>query len=179
MTDLARTYGGSLYELAAEEKLGGRILAELDACAKIFAENPEYIKLLSTPSVTKEERRNAVDESLGGSVHPYVAGFLKLLVDRGAVREFADCARAYRERYNEDNGILEVTAYTAVELKPETRKRLVEKLARVFGKKIELRAVVDPSLLGGMRLECGGRRIDGTVKDRLDRIGRGLRETVL
>ncbi len=179
MTDFARTYGGSLYELARDEGLTGKILPELELCRRILEETPEYMRLLSTPALTKEARRRAVDESFGPQVHPYLAGFMKLLVDRNSIREFPGCVRAFRERYNEDNGILEVTATTAVELTDAAREKLIKKLAGMFGKRIVLEARVDPAVLGGMRLECAGRRYDGTVRDRLDRIERGLRETVL
>ncbi len=179
MTDFARIYGGSLYELARDEKLSGEILSELDACAKVFSETPEYMRLLSTPALAKEARRKAVDESFGAQGHPYLAGFMKLLVDRGEIRQFPGCVRAYRERYNEDNGILEVTATTAVEMTKAAREKLLAKLGGMFGKKIVLETKIDPGVLGGMRLECAGKRYDGTVRDRLDRIERGLHETVL
>lgn len=179
MTDFARTYGGSLYELARDEGLTGRLLPELELCAGVFSENPEYMRLLATPALTKEARRCAVDESFGVQVHPYLTGFMKLLVDRGEIRQFPGCVRAFRERYNEDNGILEVTVTTAVALTDGAREKLVTKLSQMFAKKIKLTPRVDPAVLGGMRLECAGKRYDGTVRDRLDRIERGLRETVL
>ncbi len=179
MTDFARIYGGSLYELALEEGLTGELLSQLELCAGILEGTPEYTRFLSTPAVTKEARRAAVDESFGAQAHPYVTGFMKLLVDRGRAREFSGCVRAFRERYNEDNGILEVTVTTAVALTEPVRKKLLEKLTGLFGKKIVLEEKTDPDVLGGMRLECAGKRYDGTVRDRLDRIQRGLRETVL
>ncbi len=179
MTELARTYGGALYELAREERLSEGLLGELDMCVKLLEDNPAYARLLSTPSVSKEERRELIKSAFSGRVHVYVESFLKLLVDRDAVGELSGCARAYRMRYNEDNGILEVTATAAVDLDKTVREKLTARLREVFGKKIVLTVTVDPSVLGGMRLECAGRRYDGTVKDRLARIERGLRETVL
>ena len=179
MTDFARIYGGSLYELARDEGLTGELLSQLETCAGILEGTPEYTRFLSTPAVTKEARRAAVDESFGAQAHPYVTGFMKLLVDRGQVREFPGCVRVFRERYNEDNGILEVTVTTASALTDPAREKLLKKLTAMFGKKIVLKAKTDPGVLGGMRLECAGKRYDGTVRDRLDRIERGLRETVL
>ena len=179
MTEFARAYGGALYELALEEGLTAQLMSQLDVCADILARTPEYMRLLSAPSLTKETRRQAVDESFGSQVHPYLAGFLKLLVDRGGLRQFPGCVRAFRERYNQDNGILEVTVTTAVELSEPACRKLLAKLTDMFGKTILLKKQVDPAVLGGVRLECAGRRYDGTVADRLARIQRGLQETVL
>lgn len=179
MTDKARVYGLALYELARDEGLSEALLFQLDSCEKLFDENPDYVRLLSTPSVTREERRDAVGKALEGGVHTYIVSFLKLLIDREAVREFPGCVQAYRQKYYEDNGILEVTATTAVELSEDAREKLLKKLDVVFGKKLILVCHVDPAVLGGMRLECAGKRYDGTVKDRLQRIEKGLRDTVL
>ncbi len=179
MTEIAKLYGQSLYELAAGEGMAEPILHELDCCAGLFRENPDYVKLLSTPSISKEERRGVLDRAFDGQVHVYVVSFMKLLVDREAIGELPGCVEAYRHRYYEDNGILEVTVTTALKLDDRMREKLLARLDAVFGKRIILKELVDRSVLGGMRLECAGKRYDGTVKDRLDRIEKGLRETVL
>ena len=49
MTKTARVYGGSLYDLAAEEKLDGQIMEQMIAVRQIFRENPGYLKLLGEP----------------------------------------------------------------------------------------------------------------------------------
>ena len=69
MTEIARRYGGSLYDLAAEEGLETRILDELDEAAKLIRDDPEYLRLLSTPSIPKKERCVLLDEAFRGQVH--------------------------------------------------------------------------------------------------------------
>lgn len=54
MTEIARMYGGSLYDLAAEEGLETRILGELDEVSAILKGDPEYLHLLSIPSIPKK-----------------------------------------------------------------------------------------------------------------------------
>ena len=56
MTEFAKLYGGSLYDLAAEEGLDERILGELDETVSLLAANPDYLRLLATPSIPKKER---------------------------------------------------------------------------------------------------------------------------
>ena len=55
-------------------------------------------------------------------------------------------------------------------LDESARSRLQEKLQRVTGKTITLTEKVDPSVLGGLRLDLGGTRLDGTVQGRLERL---------
>lgn len=174
MTEFARMYGGSLYELAAEEGLDERILTELEETAQLFAQNPDYLRLLSTPSVPKKERCALLDEALRGSVHIYVLNFLKLLCERGRLRQLGGCARAYRTRYNSAHGILEAEAVSAIALSDEQAELLRKKLEAVTGKKIALRCRVDAGVLGGIRLDMDGTELDGTVQNRLA----GLRRSI-
>ena len=179
MTETARTYGESLYELARDESLDTRIFGELRMAAGILKENPEYEALLSLPSVPKQERCAALDESFGGRVHPYLLNFMKILVENGTIRQLSGCEQAFRRRYNADHGILEVTAVTAVPLSDALREKLRSRLQEKTGKTIELSTRVDKSVLGGVRLEMDGKRLDGTVKNRLDELQASLRNTVL
>ena len=70
---------------------------------------------------------------------------------------------------------MEVRAVTAVELKPQLRQRLQDKLQQVLGKTVELTCRVDPACMGGVLLELPGRQLDGTVKHRLDALSASLK----
>ena len=174
MTETAKMYGGSLYDLAAEEGLETRILGELDEVQQLLKQNPDYLRLLSTPSIPKKERCGLLDEALRGQVHLYVLNFLKILCENGTLRELPGCARAYRLRYNEAHGILEATAVSAVPLTAEQTRRLHEKLEKVTGRHIDLKTKVEPAVLGGIRLDIEGTELDGTVRSRLA----GLRSSI-
>ena len=137
-----------LYDLAAEEGLDERILGELDGVTALLNGDAEYLHLLSIPSIPKKERCALLDEAFRGQVHLYVLNFMKLLCEKGALRELPGCARAYRLRYNEAHGILEATAVSAVPLTAEQTRRLHEKLEKVTGRHIDLKTKVEPAVLG-------------------------------
>lgn len=174
MTEFAKMYGGSLYDLAAEERADSEILAQLDECVGLLRDNPDYLRLLSTPSLPKKERCGLLDEALRGEIHIYLLNFLKILCERGQLRQLAECARAYRLRYNAAHGILEATAVSAVALTSDQARRLQNKLETVTGKQIDLHCKVDPGVLGGIRLDIDGTELDGTVQSRLS----GLRSSI-
>ena len=179
MTEIARMYGGSLYDLAAEEGLETRILEELDAVADILKQDPEYLHLLSIPSIPKKERCALLDEALRGQVHLYVLNFLKILCEHGTLRELPGCARAYRIRYNAAHGILEATATSAVPLTEEQKTALRQKLEATTGKTIDLTAKVDKAVLGGIRLDIEGTELDGTVHSRLSALRANIASVTL
>ena len=179
MTQTGSVYGEALYDLAGSEGLSEVILKELTVLSQSFATEPDFIRLLGTPSISKQERCQILDDSFRGKVHPYVLSFLKILTEKGYMRHFGDCCEAYRALYNRDNGILPVNAITAVALSDSQRQRLSEKLAAITGKKIELNNRIDPNCLGGIRLDYDGKRLDDTIEHRLAAIGSVLKNTVL
>ena len=179
MTQIANVYAGALYALAKEENSTKALLEQLTVLNASFRQEPEFIRLLSMDNISKEERCQIVDSSFRGKVHPYVLNFMKILTEKGYTRHFADCAKAYRQSYNQDHGILEVTAVTAIALNQDQASRLTEKLAKVTGKTVDLYNRVDPAVLGGVRLDYDGKRLDDTVSHRLESIGALLKNTVL
>lgn len=179
MTEAGSVYGQSLYELAKEESLCGVIAQQLQILQQSFQQEPDFIRLLSSPNLTKAERCQILDDSFRGKVHPYVLNFLKILTEKGYMRYFSDCCDAYTGQYNADNGIVSVTAVTAVALSSAQQDKLSRKLAQITGKEIQLRNRIDPKILGGIRLDYDGKRLDNTVSHRLDTIRDLLKNTVL
>ena len=179
MTQVGSVYGEALYTLALEEGLTTVIGEELSALEQSFRAEPDFIRLLSTPNLSVQERCNILDDSFRGKVQPYVLNFLKILTEKGYMRHFFDCCKAFEESYNRDNGILPVTAITAVSLNPAQAEKLTDKLCQITGKQVKLHNRVDPNVLGGVRLDYDGKRLDDTVSHRLDAVRGLLKNTVL
>ncbi len=179
MTQIGITYGEALYSLAREEQLDEKILSQLTVLNTAFAQDPDFLKLLSSPNLSKQERCQIIDDSFREKVEPYVLNFLKILTEKSYSKHFSDCCKAFRAAYNRDHGILPVTAVTAVPLSDAQSARLAQKLGTITGKTIDLSNRVDPGCLGGVRLSYDGKQLDDTVAHRLDAIGGLLRSTVL
>ena len=179
MTQTGSVYGQALYMLALEESITGKLLSELTVLDRCFRENPDFIRLLASPNLSKPERIALLDESFRGKVHAYVLNFLKILTEKGYMKHFSDCCAAFEDHYNQDNGILPVTAITAVPLTPAQAEKLTGKLSRTTGKQVKLLCKVDPAVLGGVRLDYDGKRLDDTVSHRMDAIRSLLKDTVL
>ena len=179
MTQAGTVYGEALYDLADSEGLDQEILQQLKVLNEAFRAEPDFLRLLASPNLSKPERCGVLDSSFRGKLHPYVLNFLKILTEKGYMRHFSDCARAYRVAYNRDHGILPVKAVTAVPMTEDQKTRLKEKLGSITGKTIDLSCRIDPAVLGGVRLDYDGKRVDGTVQSRLDAVSKLLKNTVL
>ena len=179
MSQAATNYGQALYDLAKEENLDTVILEQLEVLRESFAQEPDFLRLLAVPNLPKTERCGILDESFRGKVEPYLLNFLKLLTEKGYIRQFDRCCKVYRAAYNADHGILCVRAVSAVALTPEQKKKLAAKLETITGKTVELETRLDPAVLGGIRLDYDGIQVDGTVQSRLDAVANMLKNTVL
>ena len=84
MTETARVYGGSLYELAQEEHLEEEILSEMKEIRALFRENPEYPRVLAEPSIPRKERIGLIDAAFGSQAEPYLVNFIKLLCEKSS-----------------------------------------------------------------------------------------------
>ena len=82
MTETARVYGGSLYELAQEEHLEEEILSEMKEIRALFRENPEYPRLLSEPSIPRKERIGLIDAAFGSQAEPYLVNLSNCCVKK-------------------------------------------------------------------------------------------------
>ncbi|MFC2716434.1 ATP synthase F1 subunit delta [Stomatobaculum longum] len=179
MMRAAELYGGSLYDLAAEEKQEQDILTEMQGIGTLLRENPKYAALLSEPSIPKEKRLELLDQAFRGEIRPYLLNFLKLITERELLSQYGGMCRAYERRFNAAHNIVAATVRTAVPLDQEERDRLKEALGKRSGKQVVLREMLDASLLGGIVVEIDGKTLDGSVAGRLLEIRKKVEEIVL
>ena len=179
MTATARLYGGSLYELAAEEGLTEVLMEQTCQIRQIFRENPDYLKLLAEPSIPKQERTGLIDAAFGTQAERYLLNFIKLLCERGILNEYSGCCEEFTRRYNVDHNIAEASVTSAVTLSEAQMAALKEKLEMMSGKTVHLVQIRDASVIGGLRVELEGRQLDGTVQSRLSGLSRRMNEVVI
>ena len=178
MTGLAREYGEGLYELARDEDLGLLIFEQLDDICAILKAQPRFIRLLCSRAVERSVRLKIIDDTFGNHVHPYVTNFMKLLVEKEHFDSFLLCAEWFHQRFNDDSGIVEARVTSAVALTENELAALWVRLAHISGRQVKLITAVDPSLIGGVRVEMDGRRYDNTIQDRLGRLRRSLTQAL-
>lgn len=179
MTKAADLYGQSLYMLAAEEKVDDQILSQMETVRDLLHQYPDYVRLLSEPSIARGERLSLLEKAFGGSLHPYLLNFMKLLTERGMMREFAGCTRRYRLLYNRDHGISEAVVTSAVPLSKEQAQRLTGKLEKMSGNRIILVQKVDEKVMGGLKVGLDGTLYEDTVEGRLTELSKKVTGVVL
>lgn len=179
MTQTARLYGGSLYDLAAEEQLTGAVMEQMKEVRQLFRENPDYLRLLGEPSIPVKERTGLIEDAFGAQAERYLVNFLKLLCERNLLGDFAGCCEEFIRRYNADHHIAEAIVTSAVALSESQMEALKAKLEKLSGKQVSLTQKTDASVVAGLRVEIEGKQLDGTVQGRLAGISRKLNEVIV
>ena len=171
-------YAKALFLLSEENGNSDAMLSDVELTSRILCENPDYVKLLDTPAVSKEEKLVLIDEAFA-SVIPNLKNLLKILSEKHLVFSFREIAKSFNSLYNESRGIEYVEAVTAVPMNDKQIEKMKEKLAKMTGKTIIIKNTVDKTILGGVKLRYEGIQLDGSVKTRLDLFEKSLKNTVI
>lgn len=169
-----RNYSEALFAALIEE---GQDLSaardQLNAVNGIVAECDGFEKLMDSPTVAAEEKIAVVREAFDGKVSRHVLNFLCIVTEGRRWNDFARICKSFAALCNEHLGIAEITVTTAFPLTEKQRDAIKKKMAEVTGKKIEMTEKTDKTIVGGVIVDYGDTRLDGSVKTRLG----GLKES--
>jgi F-type H+-transporting ATPase subunit delta len=168
-----RTYARALFEAAKEEGRLERVQEELGDFAASVGEVEQLRSVLESPELESRTKAGLIDDVLG-KADPLVRNFVRLLVEKGRAAELAEIAREFEALVAREQGILDVELTTAVELSQKDFDQLVERVGKASGRKVRASRAVDPSLVGGLVLQVGSRRMDASIRGRLDRLQQEL-----
>ncbi len=172
MASVEKAYGDALFSLVIEndEKLLSDILLELKTVAGIFSAEPDFIKLLKTPTILMEEKLSVIKEAFGGKVHEYVLNYLLVLTENGRINYFDKILAYFTQLHNDYKNIADVTVVSAMPLSDEMAEKIRAKMQKVTGKTVNMTLKTDKSVIGGVVISYGNTTIDGSVRARLERL---------
>ena len=144
---------------------------ELSMLEKIFGENPELIKLMGTPTIAAEEKLALIKDIIkSGNISEYTGNLLCILAERSRFNCFEGIVKCFRTKYNEHFKIAEIVVTTSTPLSDDMRSKIIAKMSQVTGKTVMIREKLDPDIIGGIVIDYGSTRYDGSVKARLNAI---------
>jgi F-type H+-transporting ATPase subunit delta len=158
---------------AEQEGHADALEEELFAFGRLVSENPELRDALSDPARSAEDKRGLLEALLAGRV---TSGTMRLAQQStsGSHRTVAVAVEEYQKVAAAQRNRLVALVEVAKPLGQAETDRLRAALARQYGREVHLNVLVDPGVIGGVRIEVGGDVIDGTVSSRLDEARRRL-----
>jgi F-type H+-transporting ATPase subunit delta len=147
---------------------------ELFRVGRIVAATPQLRAALSDTSVPADHRVALVEGLLSGKVTEETLRLVRQAVVAPRGRTFDHTLETYADAAAERRSRMVATVLAAVPLTEEQRDRLAALLAEAYGQKVQLNVEIDPTLIGGVRVEIGEEVIDGSVISKLDEARRRL-----
>ena len=162
---VARVYSRALLSLADEAGKTEEVLEELTWLARYAEEDAGFRHFLESPMVDEDQRAASIERMLRGRLSDLVVDALQVINKKGRLAVVPVIAESYREDHRELRGHVDVHVRTARPLSDDMRRQVREVVASYSGLEPHLREVVDQSLIGGIVLRIGDRKIDASVKN--------------
>ena len=166
-----RRYAEALLQRAVTEKAVPAYRQSLDRLSSGLG--PDVIRLLRDPRVPMARRRAALDAA-SKDEPTAVRAILDLLLQRDRIALVPRIALAFGDLVDRREGVAKAKITTSVGLDDAQRGDLVERLERSSGMKIRATFTVDPSLIGGAKVQVGDRLIDASLRNQLNQLARQL-----
>ena len=174
------SYGDALFELALEKNNLDATAEQVDMLAQAFAENPELLKLLTHPKISKEEKVSVIENIFKGRFSDDIVGFLVIITEKDRGAEIEGILNYFKAKVREYKKIGVARVTSATELSAQQKARVEEKLLQQTSyESFEVDYSVDASLIGGMVIRIGDRVVDSSIRTKLDTMTKNLRKVSL
>ncbi|HKB19080.1 MAG TPA: F0F1 ATP synthase subunit delta [Candidatus Dormibacteraeota bacterium] len=173
-TAAAKRYARAVFELAQQDGQLEQWARRLERVRELLSD-PNVAAVLRNPTIDRRQREAFVVDVPG--LDREATNLARLLVESGRIDEAAAIEDEFQRLADDAAGRVRATATTAIELGSRDRERVAEQLSRELKQDVRLTVVVDPRVIGGMRLQYGDHVVDATVAARLEQLRRRLAAT--
>jgi F-type H+-transporting ATPase subunit delta len=168
--DRTVAYANALFEVARSEGNLAEVEDELFRFARLLEGNDELRTTLTDGALAVSRRQQIIEDLLGAKANPLTTALLSMVVGAGRSRDLLTIIEEL-VRLSAAEGNKELAEVrSAVPLTDDQKSRLADALGQATGKTVELKVVIDPSVLGGLVAQIGDTVIDGSVKTRLEQL---------
>lgn len=174
MSVVGDRYAESLFDLAKEENKVTQYLDDIKLVGEVLDSDPQLVQFFNHVLIENDKKIQLLDQSFKGNVDQYVLNFLKLLVQSRRIRYIDDIVKSYIKLSNQYLGIEEGMIYTPYELTDQQIQDIEKAISQKENKKVTLKVSIDPSLLGGIKVQISNRIYDGTIKNKVEMLKKEL-----
>jgi len=163
-------YARGLFEIARAEGTIDEVEDELFRFARTYESSDQLRNALTDEQIPASRRQAIVEDLLGGKVTPTTTQLISMVVGSGRARDLPAIVDKLVARASSAKNLELAEVRSAVPLTPDQETRLAAALANATGKEVNLKVVVDPTVLGGLVATVGDTVIDGTVRTRIEQL---------
>jgi F-type H+-transporting ATPase subunit delta len=166
--EVARVYAEALLELAEADGVADEVLQQLDAFGRLLDRVPKLEPLLTNPFVETASKSALIERDLRDRLHDLIVNTLEVMNRKGRLGLARSLIVAYRDAFETARGIQQVRVVSALPLNDRQRDEIARAAARFTGRTPRLVEAVDESLIGGVVLYAGDRKLDASLRRDLE-----------
>ena len=169
MNELTSRYAEGLYLLKKEKNQLEETQEVVREIIKIINDNPTFISLISNRDISNQERLEIIDKVFK-SVDEDIVNFFKIIIENNRGRYLLEILKDFNSLVNEFRGVKEGLLYSAFPLKDEEIQKITSSISEIEKCPIELKNIIDPSLIGGVKVAINDKIYDGSLKHHIEQM---------
>ncbi|WP_391207508.1 F0F1 ATP synthase subunit delta [Psychrobacillus sp. L4] len=170
----AKRYAIALFELAQQKNELRSVEEDLRELKIVWNTNKELNTLFTSPKLSLDKKKELIRQ-IFTTANPIVINTLLVLIDKKRLGEVGNIINEFMTLSNEAQGVADAKVYSTRALTEEERTNISIAFAKNVGKQsLRIENIVDPSIIGGIRVQIGNRIYDSSLITKLDRLKRNL-----
>jgi F-type H+-transporting ATPase subunit delta len=165
----AKRYAQAVFTLAKEQNTLDAWQSDLALLDNIVRDH-QVVTYLTNPTITADKKVGTIESALNSNVQPETRNLVKLLVERDRAALIPEIREIFDDEVRTERGVAVANVTTADPLSDAERDLVRNKLETMTGKTVELALKVDPAIIGGIIIRIGDQEIDGSVRNKLERM---------
>ncbi|ALS26034.1 F0F1 ATP synthase subunit delta [Paenibacillus cisolokensis] len=170
----AKRYAKALFDVAQQQGIVSEVEEQLKLIAETLRENADVQKVLASPGIASANKVELLRGAFADSVSAIVMNTLELLIARGRQHLIPEVYESFVRIAGEKLNKAQAIVYTARQLSNDELNALTAHFAQVTGKSITAEQVVEPALIGGVKVRIGDTLYDGSLSGKLDRLAKSM-----
>ena len=164
-------YAKAILSLASDKNIAEVISNDMKLITKTIANNKDLNNMLQSPVIKSSNKKAVLLDVFKGS-NAMTTNIIDTLITNRRLALLNDVATSYNRLYDELKGVQIAQVTTAIPLTGDLKVKVLAKTKELTGKDVEVKNIVDESILGGFILRVGDKQYDASVSNKLNKLKR-------
>jgi len=178
-TRVAGRYAKALIGISKEQNNLEVILKDMRDFLASLKQNPQLLVMLKSPVIKSQDKIAILKKVFGKSYNQITMDFFEMIIIKNRAYYMDVVAKVFIEQYNILNNIMQATVKTAQVIDDKLKEEIKLFIEKYMGKKVELKSIVDPKLIGGLMIQMDDKLFDASISGKLNQLKQDLLNTYI
>ncbi|HCC08323.1 MAG TPA: ATP synthase F1 subunit delta [Clostridiales bacterium] len=165
-----KKYAEALYQMAIEHDKVDKITEEVKVVKKIMNEQKDLMKVLYHPQVNQQAKMDIVKNIFNQRISEELIGTIIITIEKKRQGILDKIFDEYINLVRRKKNISIANVTSAIELSDEYIRKIHDKLKQTLNKEVEINAIVDRKVIGGLRIQLDNTVFDRTIKNKIENL---------